>query len=365
MADQDRPNRERIIQGPGSLEDRQRVLGPEASDDDRSGGAALRPRTLDEYDVGQERLIEGLRVAISAARSRGDVLEHVLFDGPPGLGKTTLAHIIAHEMGSEIQVSSGPALERASDLVGILTNLDPGDVFFIDEIHRLPRVVEEYLYAAMEDFRIDFVVDSGPYAKTIPLDLPHFTLVGATTRAGMLTPPLRNRFGIFYHLDFYTPEQLEKIVARSAGLLQVELDGEGARLISERSRGTARVVNRLLRRVRDYSQVMGDGAIDAAIAGEALAALGVDGMGLDDLDRKYLRALIDFYEGGPAGVNALAATLSEESDTLEDVVEPYLLKIGFVIRTSRGRVATQRAYEHLGIEGRAPEPPAAQENLPL
>ncbi len=365
MPDQDSSDRQRVVRGSGSADDRRRLLGPQAADDDLVSGAALRPRTLDEYDVGQERLIEGLRVAISAARSRGDVLEHVLFDGPPGLGKTTLAHIIAYEMGSKIQVSSGPALERASDLVGILTNLDPGDVFFIDEIHRLPRVVEEYLYAAMEDFRIDFVVDSGPYAKTIPLELPPFTLVGATTRAGLLTPPLRNRFGIFYHLDFYTPEQLQKIVMRSARLLQVPLDEEGARTIAERSRGTARIVNRLLRRVRDYSQVMGDGAINAAIACEALEALGVDEMGLDDLDRKYLRALIEFYDGGPAGVNALAATLSEASDTLEDVVEPYLLKIGFVIRTSRGRMATQRAYEHLGIPGRAPQPPAAQENLPL
>lgn len=365
MADQDPDARQRVISGPGSLEDRQRILGPQAANDDDLSGAALRPRTLDEYDVGQERLIEGLRVAISAARSRGDVLEHVLFDGPPGLGKTTLAHIIAHEMGTRIQVSSGPALERAADLVGILTNLDHGDVFFIDEIHRLPRVVEEYLYAAMEDFRIDFVVDAGPYAKTIPLQLPHFTLVGATTRAGLLTPPLRNRFGIFYHLDFYTPEQLQRIVMRSARLLQVPLDEEGARLIALRSRGTARIVNRLLRRVRDYSQVMADGSIDARIASEALEALGVDQMGLDDLDRKYLRALIDFYHGGPAGVNALAATLSEESDTLEDVVEPYLLKIGFVIRTARGRMATQRAYEHLGVRARAPQPPAVQDNLPL
>ena len=363
--DNPRADRDRVISGPGSAEDRERILGPAAADDDRIGGSALRPSTLAEYDVGQQRLIDGLRVAIDAARSRGDVLEHVLFDGPPGLGKTTLAYIIAHEMVSQIHVSSGPALERASDLVGILTNLDPGDILFIDEIHRLPHVVEEYLYSAMEDFRIDFVVDSGPYAKTIPLELAAFTLVGATTRAGMLTPPLHNRFGIFYHLDFYTPEQLEKIVARSARLLEVELDEDGARLIARRSRGTARIVNRLLRRVRDYAQVMGDGRIDAAIADEAMQALGVDGEGLDDLDRKYLMTLVDYYQGGPAGLNALAATLGEESDTLEDVVEPYLLKIGFVIRTQRGRVATQRAYDHLGIEGKAPEPPPGQENLPL
>jgi len=358
-------DRQRIVSGPGSLDDRERILGADAGDDERTGISALRPRTLDEYDVGQERIIDGLRVAIGAARSRSDVLEHVLFDGPPGLGKTTLAHIIAHEMGSAIQVSSGPALERASDLVGILTNLSAGDVLFIDEIHRLPSVVEEYLYSAMEDFRIDFVVDSGPYAKTIPLELDPFTLVGATTRSGMLTPPLRNRFGIFYHLDFYTPEQLEKIVTRSAALLEVTLDEEGARQIACRSRGTARIVNRLLRRVRDFAQVMGDGTIDEAIAAEAMEALGVDAMGLDDLDRKYLLALIDYYEGGPAGVNALAATLGEDQDTLEDVVEPYLLMIGFLIRTPRGRVATQRAYDHIGIAGKAPEPPAGQENLPL
>lgn len=348
-----------------SMEGRRRLVSAQAEDDERRAMVALRPQTLDEYDVGQERIIEGLRVAIRAARERGEVLDHVLLDGPPGLGKTTLAHIIANEMGGHFQQHSGPALERASDLVGILTNLNRGDIMFVDEIHRLPRVVEEYLYSAMEDFRIDFVVDSGPYASNISLDLEPFTLVGATTRAGLLTPPLRNRFGIFHHLDFYTPEQLQKIVRRSALILDVDLTEAGAEQIARRARGTARVVNRLLRRVRDYAQIMGDGRITDEIALEALEALGVDEQGLDDLDRKYLRALIDYYQGGPAGVNALAATLGEDSDTLQDVVEPYLLKIGFVIRTPRGRMATKRAYAHLGIEGRPPEPPSPQSNLPL
>ncbi len=348
-------------------EHRRRIISAKAQQQEEleEETLSLRPQTLDEYDVGQEQVVEQLRIALAAARQRGDVLEHILFDGPPGLGKTTLAHIIANEMGNRLFRTSGPSIERASDLVGILTNLDRGDVLFIDEIHRLPRVVEEYMYAAMEDFCIDFVVDKGPYAKTISLDLKPFTLIGATTRAGMLTPALRERFGIFHHLDFYTEQQLQEIVVRAAQILEIELDAAGAQELAQRARGTPRIVNRLLRRVRDYAQIVGDGVIAEDIAQEALSAMGVDEQGLDNLDRKCLRAIIDYYGGGPVGVNAIGATLAEETDTLEDMVEPYLLKIGFVIRTSRGRMATQRAYDHLGISAPAPVPPAGQDNLPF
>lgn len=347
MSQNDDIGRERIISGQERVEDSEEAL-------------VLRPQTLDDYDVGQERLIDNLKITIGAARGRGDVLEHVLFDGPPGLGKTTLAHIIANEMSADLHRTSGPALERATDLVGLLTNLKRGDILFIDEIHRLPHVVEEYLYPAMEDFRIDFIVDKGPYAKTIPLTIEPFTLIGATTRQGMLTAPLRERFGIFHHLDFYTVEQLEKIVSRAARILEICIDAGGCHELAARSRGTARIVNRLLRRVRDYAQVLSDGTVTQALASEALTAMGVDEQGLDPLDRKYLLTIIDYYRGGPVGLNALAATLAEDSGTLEDVVEPYLLKVGFIIRTSRGRQATERAYQHLGLT--APHlPPAAPE----
>lgn len=336
---------------------RERIVTPGRRADDADENTTLRPQTLDDYDVGQDRLIENMRVAIAAAKQRGEVLEHILFDGPPGLGKTTLSHIIANEMNAEMHRTSGPSLERATDLVGLLTNLKRGDILFIDEIHRLPHVVEEYLYPAMEDFRIDFIVDKGPYAKTIPLTLEPFTIIGATTRMGMLTAPLRERFGIFHHLDFYTVEQLEKIASRSARLLRIPIDPQGCHELAARSRGTARIVNRLLRRVRDFAQVIGDGTVTQEIASRALEAMGVDEQGLDALDRKYLQTIIDYYRGGPVGINALAATLAEDAGTLEDVVEPYLLKIGFIIRTSRGRQVTERTYRHLGLSPeQAPSP---------
>jgi Holliday junction DNA helicase RuvB len=340
---------------------RERIIGPEPGPAEDHHSLALRPRTLDEYDVGQRELIDSLRISIHAAKKRDEPLEHVLFDGPPGLGKTTLAHIIAHEMATSIVTTSGPALERPADLIGILTNLEQGDVLFIDELHRLGNPVEEFLYPAMEDFHIDFVVDRGPYAKTIKLPLKRFTVVGATTRAGLLTPPLRERFGIFHHLDFYTPEQLTKIIERDATILAIHL-GEGAAAeVARRSRGTARVAKRLLRRVRDYAEVKGDGTITLEFANLALRSLGVDQQGLDDLDRKYLRTIMEYYKGGPVGIEALAATLNQEDDTLTDVVEPFLLKIGFVARTRQGRCATERAYKHLRL--RPPE--TGQPTLPI
>ncbi|HEY1868663.1 MAG TPA: Holliday junction branch migration DNA helicase RuvB [Candidatus Cybelea sp.] len=336
----------------------ERVVDPGDTLEDEVYGASLRPRSFDEY-VGQERVVENLRISIEAAKRRREPLEHVLFYGPPGLGKTTLAGLIARELGANFRPTSGPTLEKPKDLVGILTSLEEGDVFFVDEIHRLGRVVEEFLYPAMEDFQIDFVVDRGAYAKTLKLPLQRFTLIGATTRAGMITAPLRERFGIVHHLDYYTPAELERIVLRSAGVLSLSIDPDAARTIAARSRGTPRVANRLLRRVRDFAEVRADGRITAPIADEALEREGVDVLGLDRLDRAFLRTLVEQYRGGPAGIAAIAATLTEDAETLEDVVEPYLLKEGFVTRTASGRRATERAYEHLGVVHRAP----AQERL--
>ena len=309
---------------------------------------SLRPRTLREY-VGQLQVVESLSIAIAAAKTRGEPLEHVLFHGPPGLGKTTLAHIIAREMGAEMVHTSGPALEKPLDIVGVLSNLSEGEVLFIDEIHRLPHTVEEYLYSAMEDFQVDFVTGKGAYARTLPFQLKRFTLIGATTRAGLLTPPLRDRFGMIYHLDFYSPEELTEVVSRSSEILEVGIDRDGAREIAGRSRGTPRVANRLLRRVRDYAQVKSGGRADRDVADAALEREGVDEHGLDRLDRLYLNTIAENYRGGPVGIDALAATVNEEVQTLVDVVEPFLLKEGFVLRTPGGRKIGEAAMTKLGL----------------
>jgi len=333
---------------------RERIVTPEeVGREENQEFLSLRPERLDDY-IGQENLVEKLRLSIEAARRRGEPHEHILFYGPPGLGKTTLAHILAREMDTKIYSASGPSLTRSGDLMGILTNLKRGDILFIDEIHRLNPVVEEFIYPALEDFRIEFLIDKGAFSRVINMPLKQFTMIGATTRAGMLSAPLRDRFGIYHHIDFYSPDELARVARRSARLLEISIDDEAAAIIGQRSRGTPRIANRLLRRVRDYTQVKGDGTITGEVTEEALRLEGVDNIGLDNLDRSYLRIIIEYYRGGPVGLEAIATTLNEESDTLVDMVEPYLLKIGLVQRTRQGRIAADKAYQHLGLKREGP-----------
>lgn len=326
-----------------------RIVAPEYQSEDFDIETSLRPRTLSDY-IGQEKAKENLRVYIEAARNRGEALDHVLLYGPPGLGKTTLSGIIANEMGVNFRVTSGPAIEKPGDLAALLTNLNEGDVLFIDEIHRLSRSVEEVLYPAMEDNALDIIIGKGPSARSIRLDLPHFTLVGATTRAGQLTAPLRDRFGVVLRLELYTPEELGRIVNRSAGILGIGIDDDGALEIASRSRGTPRIANRLLKRARDFAEVIGNGTINLESAQLALTRMEIDSLGLDAIDRRLLETMITQYNGGPVGLETISAVIGEESVTIEDVYEPYLMQLGFLGRTPRGRIVTPAGYEHLGVE---------------
>jgi Holliday junction DNA helicase RuvB len=328
-----------------------RIVTPKKCPEDQSFDLTLRPKTMAEF-IGQNKIKENLKISIEAAKKRKETLEHLLFCGPPGTGKTSLSYIVAREMQANIKTTSGPAIEKAGDLAAILTNLQDGDILFIDECHRIPRVVEEILYPAMEDYALDLILGKGPGAKSIRLDLPKFTVIGATTRPGLLSSPLRDRFGSTYRLNFYNEEDIKKILIRSAKILNIEIDNEGAAEIARRSRKTPRVANRLLKRVRDYVQVRGNGVITAELAKKALQMLEIDELGLDEVDRKILYAIIEKFDGGPCGLQALASVTSEEQDTIEEVYEPYLLQIGFITRTTKGRIATRLAYEHLGLKNK-------------